>query len=293
MNIRIVRRRNFLTMDNYALEDPNLTFKAKGVLAYLLSKPDAWKARARDLEARSADGRHAILSALRELRRLGYAEIRPVQEPKTGRMMGKELIVYELPKSRFPHPRVPPSSENRAYSNTKEESNTDSAPRSGPPGQHPSFDLEEPDINGSRIIKYSTPVVMFAKYTIRSKLHILGVYPNTQRIKYVKGATAGSWSPQTLAGWEACYLGLKERIGDPQKIERVVAWFIKNAHHEYTPTARTFPSFCEKFDQIEKALRRHTQSRNGEYRNGYQDEDEPRSKIRVIVDGVLQEPDED
>ena len=42
--IRVRKRpNNFVMLDKTFLEDDRLSFKAKGILAYLLSKPDNWK----------------------------------------------------------------------------------------------------------------------------------------------------------------------------------------------------------------------------------------------------------
>lgn len=42
--IRVKKRpSNFVMMDKTFLEDDRLSYKAKGLLAYLLSKPDDWK----------------------------------------------------------------------------------------------------------------------------------------------------------------------------------------------------------------------------------------------------------
>lgn len=72
--ITITRRRadNFTIIPNDVLSDPNLTWKAKGILSYLLGKPQGWKVQVNDLAKRSAGGEKAVHSAIRELRALGY-----------------------------------------------------------------------------------------------------------------------------------------------------------------------------------------------------------------------------
>jgi ABC-type lipopolysaccharide export system ATPase subunit len=67
--IRIQKKRNnFVMLDKGFLDDPRLSFKAKGILAYLLSKPDNWKVIVKDLINHSQDGKKAVYSGLRELK---------------------------------------------------------------------------------------------------------------------------------------------------------------------------------------------------------------------------------
>ena len=49
--IRVSKNKNnpYFLMNNTGINDKNLSFKAKGVLAYLISKPDNWYINYRDL----------------------------------------------------------------------------------------------------------------------------------------------------------------------------------------------------------------------------------------------------
>ena len=62
------------------LADERISWKAKGVLAYLCSKPEGWETRVADLRKRGADGEFAIRAALNELRAAGYAQFTRVRE---------------------------------------------------------------------------------------------------------------------------------------------------------------------------------------------------------------------
>lgn len=64
---------NFTILSNAVLNDDRLSFRARGVLIWLLSKPDDWRTRSDSIAAQSPkEGRDAIRSALRELAELGY-----------------------------------------------------------------------------------------------------------------------------------------------------------------------------------------------------------------------------
>ena len=58
-----------------AVQDKQLSWKATGLLAYILSLPDDWQIYAVDLASRKADGISATRAALNELHAAGYIEL--------------------------------------------------------------------------------------------------------------------------------------------------------------------------------------------------------------------------
>ena len=71
--IHIEKRDRWSSISNATLEDANLSFKARGLLAYLLSKPDTWTANITELGHASVhDGEKSIRAALAELVEYGY-----------------------------------------------------------------------------------------------------------------------------------------------------------------------------------------------------------------------------
>jgi len=79
------RRNTFTTVDNTAIRDTQLSWKATGMLVYLLSLPDGWNVNETDLTSRKKDGRTAVHSALEELTEAGYVRKQRVRD-KRGRM---------------------------------------------------------------------------------------------------------------------------------------------------------------------------------------------------------------
>lgn len=63
---------NFAQIHNAALADGELSFKARGILAYLLSRPPGWQTSAERLARSGRDGDRAIKSGLKELEERGY-----------------------------------------------------------------------------------------------------------------------------------------------------------------------------------------------------------------------------
>jgi hypothetical protein len=95
--IRIQKKQNnFVMLDKGFIEDERLSWKAKGILTYLLSKPDGWKVIVGDIVKHSPDGKGAIYSGLRELKKWGYYKKEPVRDEK-GMIIRWESIVYECP----------------------------------------------------------------------------------------------------------------------------------------------------------------------------------------------------
>jgi hypothetical protein len=75
-NIGRKRKKNgFTQISNALFEDDRLSYRAKGVLGYLLSRPDNWRFNKTDLVRRSAEGRDAVYKALDELKEQSYLHI--------------------------------------------------------------------------------------------------------------------------------------------------------------------------------------------------------------------------
>ncbi|GGR11566.1 hypothetical protein [Deinococcus ruber] len=75
-------------------EDERLSWRAKGLMGYLLSRKDGWKVYVADLQKRSTDGRDACYKALAELGSTGYLERFEVREK--GRVKGYEYVIHEV-----------------------------------------------------------------------------------------------------------------------------------------------------------------------------------------------------
>ena len=72
--IRVEKRKSFTVLPNATLCDEKMSFGARGLLAYLLSKPDCWETNVKDLIKQSPAGRDAVYTLLRELQQFRYLE---------------------------------------------------------------------------------------------------------------------------------------------------------------------------------------------------------------------------
>jgi hypothetical protein len=93
---RAPRRHQWLVIDKRTVEDVRLTWAARGLLAYLLSRPDDWEVLVKDLIKRGNLKRDGIYTLLRELRAVGYVRYDPTRDAQ-GRLRGGTYVVSELP----------------------------------------------------------------------------------------------------------------------------------------------------------------------------------------------------
>lgn len=89
----------FLMIRNAVVRDARLSYRASGVLADILSRPDNWKTTAESLAKARPDGEgeKAIRAALRELEAAGYLRRRRYKDEK-GRFRWKQTV-YDVPVS--------------------------------------------------------------------------------------------------------------------------------------------------------------------------------------------------
>jgi hypothetical protein len=99
------KRSGFVMLDKAPLNDRALSMKAKGLLAYLLSKPPDWRPQVADICAHCNDGPRAIRAALRELERAGYATL--VKERDSLGASGSQWIINEKSSKIEETPMIP------------------------------------------------------------------------------------------------------------------------------------------------------------------------------------------
>ena len=93
--IRQKRKERFSIVDNKVIEDERLSFKARGLLIYMLSKPDDWKFYTEELAKRSnKDGISAIKTALNEIEDAGYLT-RKQGHKKNGKFTSQDWILTD------------------------------------------------------------------------------------------------------------------------------------------------------------------------------------------------------
>lgn len=151
-NNTITRRRyerDYTQMANEFLKDTRLSWKAKGIIAYVQMLPDDWVLNMRDLTNRATDGRDSLYSGIKELEQYGYCEKQMRRNPD-GTIAG---YAYEIcDKSVFQ-----PCTENPVTDAPQPENPDTVKPDTGKPGtENPTLintndskDLNKPNKQGS------------------------------------------------------------------------------------------------------------------------------------------------
>lgn len=98
--IRVVKNKNYTVISNYHLQDKNLSFKAKGLLSYMLSLPDNWKYTIKGIAKESKESEKTVRTILKELELNKYLVI--IKKQNTLGRFVYEYFVYEKPGTQKP-----------------------------------------------------------------------------------------------------------------------------------------------------------------------------------------------
>lgn len=107
--VRVVKNKDnpYVMLNKFFLDcEPKLSWKAKGILTYLLSKPDDWTIMVCDLIKKSADGKDAVYAGLKELQKFRYMDYQKVRDEK-GRIIKHEYLIFETPYPENPEVDAP------------------------------------------------------------------------------------------------------------------------------------------------------------------------------------------
>jgi hypothetical protein len=106
MIVRTKKNRNYTVINNTVLEDERLSWRARGIAAYLLSKPDDWEINYQHLWKNGTEGRDAILKSMKELEDCGYLVRTRLQQPD-----GKFTTLVTMHEEPQPSTENPPSTD--------------------------------------------------------------------------------------------------------------------------------------------------------------------------------------
>jgi hypothetical protein len=87
---------NYSVVHNDLIEDERLSFKARGLLIYLLSKPDHWRTSTAHLASVSPEGIHAVRSGLKELELHGY--VKRIKKQNPSGQWSTATVVFDQPQ---------------------------------------------------------------------------------------------------------------------------------------------------------------------------------------------------
>ena len=118
---KIEKNKDYTVMSNYHLRDKSLSYKAKGLLSFMLSLPEDWDYSLNGLVAISKESKDGIRSILKELQEHHYIEIEKVRGDKG--YFEYNYLIYEIPHFRNIE-KINPGMENPYMDNPDMETTT-------------------------------------------------------------------------------------------------------------------------------------------------------------------------
>lgn len=108
--VRVQKNKDYTVINNTSIRDDRLSWKAKAIHVFMLSKPDDWTFYNEEIMQWATDGKDSFNSGLKELKKFGYVK----KERRRGEN-GKfdwVTVVYEVPqdnddKQHEPQPDLP------------------------------------------------------------------------------------------------------------------------------------------------------------------------------------------
>lgn len=91
------KQNKYFMMRRETAQDDGLSWAARGVLCYLLSKPDNWEIKVEDLQQNCGESK--IYRILKELKKAGYLQDRSKKQDEKGRWSWTPYVLYETPQN--------------------------------------------------------------------------------------------------------------------------------------------------------------------------------------------------
>jgi len=108
---------HYFLMSRKSAQDRELSFEARGMLAYILSKPDTWQINIDDLRQKDC-GRDKVYKTLKELITSRYAE-RIITRDTNHRVVNVDYLVHEEPLPEKPDTDLPDTENQDSKENTE------------------------------------------------------------------------------------------------------------------------------------------------------------------------------
>jgi len=107
--IKIKKRKNYTIISNDLINNESLTWEARGMLIYLLSKPEDWQVRVTDLTRQSPAGVKVVRRVIKELEEHGYISRVRFQDSVTKRFVWETDVREQpiLPEGKHPSEKSP------------------------------------------------------------------------------------------------------------------------------------------------------------------------------------------
>ena len=101
--VRVKKNENYTTVHNGFIKRKDLSWKAKGIMTYLLSLPDDWVVNLDEIKRNASDGESSFRSGWKELKDAGYVSKRSIRDEVTKKILKWETIIKEIPDEKKNH----------------------------------------------------------------------------------------------------------------------------------------------------------------------------------------------
>lgn len=99
--VRVEKNKNYTTINNTSIQDVRLSWKAKAIHVFMLSRPDDWTFYNSEMVKWAKDGSDAFVSGLKELQKHGY--VKKEKRRNDDGTFDWVTVVYEVPYMDLPH----------------------------------------------------------------------------------------------------------------------------------------------------------------------------------------------
>ncbi|AJG75985.1 DnaD domain protein [Bacillus thuringiensis] len=166
---RVNKDKNYTTINNTGLKDKRLSWKAKGILAYILTLPDDWVFYREELSRHAKDGLDSLRAGMKELKEYGYLKRFPVRDDNN-KIIKWETIIYEVPQNdpveEKPPVEIPP----------EEKPPEEKPPEEKPPEEKPP--VEKPPVENPELLSTKELNTKELSTDIQSSSSIFSFYEN-------------------------------------------------------------------------------------------------------------------
>lgn len=237
----------FVKIPNTTARDRRLSFRARGLLTFMLSQPDNWTTTSEELAEQATEGRDAIRTALRELETAGYLVRRRYQNER-GHWV-TEAVVDAHPMTGNTSPASPAETDESAAHAE------DGNPVVGAPVANKKTDLEDvEEQQRSTDESVGTPQLTLISDTDTLNAEFedwWGAYANgLRKLRKAKARAAFRAAVKRLGGWRKAEPVLVEgtrrwnkhwRDGQtaPQHIPHPTTWLTNQDYLDMPPTLDT------------------------------------------------------
>jgi len=266
---RVAHRERYTQILDETLGDERLSFRARGLLAFLLSKPDDWSVNSTSLARMTKEGRDAIRSALKELRRFGYVVQRQERDPDSGRW-STVCDVHERPQ---PSGEASPGHAGDVFSGAGRSGAGDpdaGDPDAGflgpiPPTQIQKTDTETASRESASDSRRDDPESLLSKAVLEGghladARHLCDLLAASLR---ERGEPRARVTKKWLTDMEAL---LRIDGQDPESVERVIRWLDKGSDDVaafWRPNVRSPGKLRSRYAQMREQYQRLRNARSG------------------------------